>query len=223
VGVAFEAVTPDVDELTEGAPEEAVIENARRKAVAGIELTAGEGNVVLGVDTEVVLDRQLLGKAGDEDEARERLEALSGRTHEVLGGVVLLASEGSRLSFAPAEGAKPGLGGEGSLSVPPAGERTGVERSLVTFRELPEPLLDAYLASGEWRDRAGAYAVQGLGSALVDRIEGDLSNVIGLPVNLLLDLLPDLLDNAGDSRCSRALRANPQVQVEIRNRPSFLR
>jgi septum formation protein len=70
----------------------------------------------------------------------------------------------------------------------------------VTFRELPSDLLAAYLASGEWRDRAGAYAVQGLGSMLVERVEGDLSNVIGLPVALLLDLVPGLLDAAGGSR-----------------------
>ena len=70
----------------------------------------------------------------------------------------------------------------------------------MTFRDLPPELLAAYLASGEWRDRAGAYAVQGLGSTLVERIEGDLSNVIGLPVALLLDLVPDLLDAAGASR-----------------------
>jgi septum formation protein len=79
-------------------------------------------------------------------------------------------------------------------------ERSGIARSLVTFRELDARLVDAYLASGEWRDRAGAYAVQGLGSGLVERVDGDLSNVIGLPVNLLLQLIPELLDQAGDYR-----------------------
>jgi septum formation protein len=69
----------------------------------------------------------------------------------------------------------------------------------VTFRDLPRRLLEAYLASGEWRDRAGAYAVQGLGSALVGRVHGDLSNVIGLPVALLLELGPELLGPAGRS------------------------
>jgi septum formation protein len=69
----------------------------------------------------------------------------------------------------------------------------------VTFRELSGELIDAYIASGEWRDHAGAYAVQGLGSALVERVEGDLSNVIGLPVNLLAELVPGLFANAGDS------------------------
>jgi septum formation protein len=150
-----------------------VIENARRKARAGSAMAASEDALVLGVDTEVVLEGRLLGKAGNEGEARERLQELSARTHEVLSGVVVIA------------------GSE---------ERAGVERSLVTFRELPDALLAAYLASGEWRDRAGAYAVQGLGSSLVERVEGDLSNVIGLPVGRVLQLIPDLLDPAGDSR-----------------------
>jgi septum formation protein len=162
-----------VEELAEGEPETAVAENARRKARAGVEMAgAGDRDLVLGVDTEVVLDGRLLGKAGSEGEALERLQALSGRTHEVLSGVVLIAG-----------------GGE---------ERSGVARSKVTFRELPEALIDAYIASGEWRDRAGAYAVQGLGSTLVEKVEGDLSNVIGLPVKLLSSLVPGLLDRAGD-------------------------
>ena len=164
-GVEFEVVVPAVEELTEGAsPEELVVENARRKARAGLE--GGTPALSLGVDTEVVLDGRLLGKAGDAKEAEERLRSLSGRAHEVLSGVVL-ASRGEA-------------------------ERTGVARSLVTFAELSEPLLAAYLATGEWRDRAGAYAIQGLGSVLIERLEGDFSNVVGLPLQLLLELAPDL-------------------------------
>jgi len=163
---------PEVEELTSGDPEETVVENARRKARAGMDAAGGEGDLVLGVDTEVVLDGRLLGKASNEAEARERLESLSGRTHEVLSGVVVTAG---------------------------GAERSGAARSLVTFRDLTPELLEAYLRSGEWEDRAGAYAVQGLGSALVERVEGDLSNVIGLPVVLLLDLVPELRTTAGDS------------------------
>lgn len=193
---------PEVEELTEGDPEAAVIENARRKALAGMEIAvAREGDLVLGIDTEVVLDGKLLGKAGTEREARNRLEALSGRTHEVLSGVAVIRGAPSRLHFATAEVAKSSLDREGCPSVPDprAQEHSGIARSKVTFRELPEHLIDAYIASGEWRDRAGAYAVQGLGSSLVERVEGELANVIGLPVTLLLELLPDLLDQAGDS------------------------
>ncbi len=167
-------VVPEVEELTSGDPEATVVENARRKAHAGMELAGGEGGLVLGVDTEVVLDGRLLGKAADQSEARERLEALSDRTHEVLSGVVVTGDE--------------------------VAERSGLAKSRVTFRDLTPELLAAYLASGEWRDRAGAYAVQGLGSTLVEQVEGDLSNVIGLPVALLVELVPDLLAAAGDSR-----------------------
>ncbi len=74
------------------------------------------------------------------------------------------------------------------------GERTELVRTLVGFRTLNSGEITAYVASGEWRDRAGAYAVQGLGSALIDRIEGDLSNVIGLPIPTLSRMIADLQD-----------------------------
>ena len=167
LGVEYEAVATDVEELREGAaPEVLVLENARRKALAGLELAgAGEGVWSLGVDTEVVVDEQLLGKAASAPEARERLLALSGRTHEVLSGVVAVRTGGA--------------------------ERSGVASSLVTFHELDGTVLERYLDSGEWRDRAGAYAIQGLGSTLVARLEGDFSNVVGLPLQLLLELIPE--------------------------------
>jgi septum formation protein len=176
LGIPFDIVIPDVEELTDGPPEEVVVENARRKAAAGRQ--AGEDTLTLGVDTEVILAGRLLGKASDRTEARRRLEALSGRTHTVLSGVVLY-------------GASP-------PDAEPA-ERSGVARSEVTFRELDETTLETYLASGEWRDRAGAYAIQGLGSILIERVEGDFSNVVGLPVTLLLALAPELLGPAGGS------------------------
>jgi septum formation protein len=166
LGIEYEAVVPEVEELAEGDPAETVLENARRKARAGARLAgAGPADLVLGVDTDVAIDGALLGKAVSEDEARERLERLSGRVHEVLSGVVLL---------------------EG------AAERSGVARSEVEFRPLEAAEVDRYVASGEWRDRAGAYAVQGLGSTLVKSLHGDLSNVIGLPIALLLQLAPEL-------------------------------
>jgi septum formation protein len=174
LGGPFEAVVPDVEELTEGAPEEVVIENARRKAAAGLRAAGavGESAIALGVDTEVVLDRRPLGKADGQAEARARLKALGGRTHTVLSGLVLCGG--------PTSGGEPV-------------ERSGVAATEVTFRELTPALLDLYLASGEWRDRAGAYAIQGLGSLLVERVEGDFSNVVGLPLGLLLELAPELL------------------------------
>ncbi len=166
LGVEHEAVATAVEELRDGGePEALVVENARRKALAGLELArAGKGDVALGVDTEVVLDERLLGKAASVEEARSHLLALSGRTHEVLSGVVLRGP----------------------------GERSGVASSLVTFNPLNDATLDRYLASDEWRDRAGAYAIQGLGSLLVARLDGDFSNVVGLPLQLLLTLAPEL-------------------------------
>jgi septum formation protein len=176
LGIPFDVVIPDVEELTDGAPEEVVVENARRKAAAGRQ--AGEDTLTLGVDTEVILAGRLLGKASDRTEARRRLEALSGRTHTVLSGLVLYGVSPRDAELA---------------------ERSGVARSEVTFRELDETTLETYLASGEWRDRAGAYAIQGLGSILIERVEGDFSNVVGLPVTLLLALAPELLGPAGGS------------------------
>jgi septum formation protein len=181
--VEFDVVVPEVEELTKGEPAEVVLANARRKAEAGLgQLGEGEGAVVLAVDTDVALEGRLLGKAGTEDEARERLEALSGRTHEVLSGVVLLGldalvSDSERKASSAAE----------------VDERAAVAHSYVTFKRLDPATLTRYLRSGEWRDRAGAYAVQGLGSILVARVEGDVSNVIGLPVSLLAELAPELL------------------------------
>jgi septum formation protein len=172
LGVEFDVVVPEVEELGEGDPREVVLENARRKAAA-VHEQIPEDAPVLAADTEVVLDGKVLGKADDEAQARAYLEALSGRAHTVLGGVVIRTSAG-----------------EGK-------ERSGVAASDVAFRELDEATLDRYLASGEWRDRAGAYAIQGLGSILVERLEGDFSNVVGLPVRLLLELAPELFGPAG--------------------------
>lgn len=156
-------VVPAVEEVGEGDPAEAVLENARRKAAA----VEAPGALVIGCDTEVVLDGRVLGQPGDGGQAREYLQLLSGRSHEVLSGLVVAGPDPDRL-------------------------REGVARSAVTFRSLGAADVGAYLASGEWRDRAGGYAIQGLGSTLADRVEGDLSSVIGLPLGLLLELAPEL-------------------------------
>jgi septum formation protein len=121
---------------------------------------------VLGVDTVVALGGDLYGKPGSLQEARATLTALGGRVHEVVSGLCLRSG---------------------------AETRTACARTAVEFRALDEPLLDWYLASGEWRDRAGGYAIQGRGAALVARIEGDFFNVVGLPVTALLELAPELL------------------------------
>jgi septum formation protein len=160
LGVEFEVVAPDVEELTEGEPRTVVVENALRKA------RAVDGECVLGVDTEVFLDGRVFGKPADAEAAREQLLALSARVHEVWSGIAL--REGGS-------------------------EKTTAAVTKVRFRSLDEPLLEWYLASGEWRGRAGGYAIQGRGAALVEGVEGDFWNVVGLPVPELLELAPDLL------------------------------
>ena len=122
---------------------------------------------VLGADTAVVLDGHAFGKPRDEAEAEIFLRRLSGRTHEVMTGIALREPDGA--------------------------ERSDVAVTKVRFRRLEQPDLAWYLATGEWRERAGAYAIQGRGAALVEEIEGDYWNVVGLPVAALLRLAPDLL------------------------------
>jgi septum formation protein len=173
LGLDFQVIPSKVEETTEGDPREVVLANALAKGRA---VAAGRRKpaLVIAGDTEVVVDGRALGQPTLEGEARWCLETLSGRSHEVLGALVLIGPE--------SENGQPI-------------ERTGVESSRVTFGRLEEELIDAYLASGEWRGRAGGYAVQGLGSALVAAIDGDVSNVIGLPIGLLFRLAPELVDH----------------------------
>jgi septum formation protein len=168
LGLDFEVEAPTVEEETEGEPRDLVARNALRKAEA-VAARRQDATVIAG-DTEVVIDGEVLGQPEGEAEARAHLRRLSGTEHHVLGGLALIG---------PDAGDQP---------------RTGVDVSTVTFRELDDRLIDVYLASGEWEGRAGSYAIQGLGSALVDIVRGDVSNVIGLPVGLLLRLAPELLD-----------------------------
>jgi nucleoside triphosphate pyrophosphatase len=176
LGIEFAVAEPKIEELKEGEPEELVLVNARWKA-ASIAAGARPGTLVLAGDTEVALDGTALGQPEGEAEARTHLERLSGRSHLVLGALALLGPEGYE---------------EGSPRA-----REGVVSTTVRFRDLRAPLIDSYLASGEWRGRAGSYAIQGLGSALIEEVRGDVSNVIGLPVSLLLELAPELAGERG--------------------------
>jgi len=159
--VAFEVAPANVDELAQGDPRELALENARRKALAV------PGELVLGADTDVGLDGDVLGKPRDAAHARELLTRLSGRRHEVVGGIAIAER----------------------------GEITAqdVVVTVVGFRALDATTIDWYVATGEWEGRAGGYAIQGRGAALVAGIEGDYLNVVGLPLARLLDLRPDLL------------------------------
>jgi septum formation protein len=190
LGVTFSVVAPHVEERTEGDPTEVAKENALRKARAVA--LADPRDSILGADTVVVLEAErelarsggpasgrvqstrppqagahaIFGKPAGELDAREMLRALSGRSHAVIGGVALLT------------------GSE---------ERVGTACTQVSFRVLDEGLLDWYVATGEWRGRAGGYAIQGAGAGLVREVRGDYENVVGLPVAVLLDICPELL------------------------------
>ena len=121
-----------------------------------------DGRPVLGCDTEVLCGGRVYGKAETLEDAEEMLESLAGKTHEVVSGLALIT---------------------------PAWEEIHQEVTRVTFRELDARDLAHYVTSLEWQGRAGAYAIQGLGASLVERIEGDYLNVVGLPGALLVSVL----------------------------------
>jgi septum formation protein len=160
--IPFVAVPADVDEREVGDPEDAARANARAKARAVAERHPGER--VLGADTVVALEGRILGKPVDEGQAAEWLRALSGRTHRVLCGLCLIG---------------------------PHGEREGLDVTEVAFRDLSQREIGDYVAGGEWRGKAGGYAIQGRGAGLVRSVSGDYYTVVGLPVAALLDLLRD--------------------------------
>lgn len=165
LGIPFDVVEPHYEE--DAPPEladaaDVVCEHARGKA-RSVAGDAGD-RPVLGVDTEVVLQGQIFGKPADATEAEQMLEALSGKTHVVMSGLCLLT---------------------------PGWEAVECEGTRVTFRELTPRDLATYVATGEWEGRAGAYAIQGRGAALIKSIDGDYLNVVGLPGSLLVRLLAE--------------------------------
>jgi septum formation protein len=152
--IPFDVVAPVFEEVDGTSP----LDRAAGKARS----VDGGARPVLGVDTEVLFEGELLGKPADETEAEAMLERLSGRTHEVVSGLCLRT---------------------------PAWEELHEEVTHVTFRELTPRDLAHYVAALEWQGRAGAYAIQGLGASLVERVEGDFLNVVGLPGALLVRVL----------------------------------
>jgi septum formation protein len=162
LGIPFEVVPPRYEERDdEGiAPVEAVRAHAAGKA-RSVARSVGE-RPVLGVDTTVVLDGASFGKPADEADAASMLARLAGRTHEVVSGLCLIAADDETVAH---------------------------EVTRVTFRPVSEREIGAYVATGEWGGRAGGYAIQGRGASLVQRIEGDYLNVVGLPAALLVSLL----------------------------------
>ncbi len=164
LGIPFDAVAPNYVEHDppEADAEELVSRHALEKARS---VAAGAGDrPVLGVDTTVVLGGRIYAKAKDADDAERMLEELSGQTHAVVSGLCLATG---------------------------AWEVVSAVATRVTFRRLTPRDLARYVAGGEWEGRAGAYAIQGRGAALVERVEGDYLNVVGLPASLLVQLLAE--------------------------------
>ena len=166
-GFEFEAVPVDVDERVQPgeAPEDYVRRLAMEKSARAVDhvgVLASRTSVTLGADTAVVVDNAVLGKPGRDDEARWMLRLLSGRQHRVLTGISLR---------------------RGPLEV------GDVETTTVWFAPLTESDIDWYVASGEGQDKAGGYAIQGLASRFIPRIEGSYSNVVGLPVHQVLSTI----------------------------------
>jgi septum formation protein len=165
-GYQFVVRPVEIDERPgdDESPADYVLRLAREKAGAAAR-TAGADEVVLAADTSVIVDGQILGKPADDDDARRMLTLLSGRAHDVLTGVTV-RRDGHEVS--------------------------AVASTLVRFARMSPAEITWYVASGEPRDKAGAYAVQGLASRFVEGIEGSYSNVVGLPVALVHRLLAEL-------------------------------
>lgn len=153
------------DALPGETPEALVLRLAAEKARA-VAARTGDGSLVIGADTLVVLDGRMLGQPRDGAEAASMLEALSGRTHTVFTGVCLV-----RRGFA---------------------EASGLSETAVTFHPLTREEIVWYIATGEPMDKAGAYAAQGLGAAFLGRIRGSFHNVVGFPLDLFYRLLPEV-------------------------------
>ena len=168
VGWPFEASPADVDESREEGEEAvAYVRRLAREKAEAVARTRLFG-LVLGADTVVVLDGEVLGKPRDDREARRMLRALGGRWHEVLTGVALVRAESGRCVV-------------------------GHEQTRVRFGELSEGEIEEYVRTGEPADKAGAYAIQGRAALFIEGIEGDFWNVVGLPVRLVYRLAGESL------------------------------
>jgi septum formation protein len=182
-GIDFDVLIANVDESIrpEETPAQHVARLAEEKALRVLPQAARRP--VLGADTVVLVDGQILGKPADAADAARMLRMLSGRQHQVMTGVALIpepAKAGPHDRILPA--------GAHALPYDAIVMSDGIEVTTVEFASLSDPEIAGYIASGEPLDKAGAYAIQGLASRFVTRIEGSYSNVVGLPVALVYDL-----------------------------------
>jgi septum formation protein len=178
-GISFTVQPADVDEtpLIGESPRDCAERLAREKALAV--WRERPQDLVLGADTIVVVDEAILGKPADGRDAARMLRLLSGRVHSVITGVCLVKPVASGQSPVSAQSK---LRSAQKL-------RIAFETTLVTMSEISDDEIQAYVASGEPMDKAGAYAIQGMASRWIPRIEGDYSNVVGLPVALVYRML----------------------------------
>lgn len=165
LGVAFDVHPADVQEAAHGDPDDVARDNACLKAT--VIAARWPGRTVLGVDTLVTLEGEIFGKPPTPEAAAATLLRLQGREHTVVSGIAVCNHQAG-------------------------GPRIRIQRTRVRFAALTAAAAGAYVATGEWRGRAGGYAIQGQGAALVDGIDGDYLNVVGLPVPALRELLPEL-------------------------------
>ncbi len=179
IGVPFTVEVSDTDENVSGTePAVIVQELARRKALAVASNHAGEAVLVIGADTIVVYEGEVLGKPKDPDDARRMLRELSGNVHQVYTGVCVAEVPGDE-------------GGCREVSDVPQGERRSIretafaERTDVFVSPLTDAEIDAYIATGEPFDKAGSYGIQGIFARHIEKIDGDYTNVVGLPVGRL--------------------------------------
>ena len=177
VGVPFTVVQSAAEEMLTGGPASELAEVNALAKVDAAALPSGlePGAFVLGTDTLVTIDDRVMGKPASAGEASGMLASLSGRTHQVVSGVALRRTgggKGSRGHRAPSDGRTV----------------TGCATTDVTFVELQAPQIAAYVDSGEWKGKAGGYAIQGLAGLFVSEIQGEYSNVVGLPLCLLARL-----------------------------------
>lgn len=171
MGVRFEVEPAGVDELTEGEPSFLALENARLKAREVSRRSSTPGRVVLAADTVVALGGRILDKPSGPQEARASIAALAGTEHEVHGGLVLAGPDGQW--------------------------REATATSTVSFRPLTGDEVSAYVATGEWEGRAGGYAIQLKGGSLVESVDGEHSNVVGLSEAALRRLVQGLVPAGG--------------------------
>jgi septum formation protein len=173
IGVEFDVVPSDVDETPrEGEPPTAYVERLARAKAEAVASTH-PGRLVLGADTTVTLDGHILAKAADAAEARQMLERLAGRMHEVHTGVALVVGRDSTVACATTR---------------------------VWFSPMTGEDIQAYVATSEWQDKAGAYGIQGRISRFVERVDGSYTNVVGLPVSLVWGLLMRYPEGRGAGR-----------------------